>query len=220
MITVHHLDNSRSQRVLWLLEELGLEYDVVAYARDPANRRAPGTLSAIHKLGKAPVMETDGQVLAESGAIVEWLLDRHPQAGLRPAPGTDAFQRYRYWLHYAEGSGMPNLLLRAVFDGVEAAPLPFLVRPVVRAVARGVKRAVITPQLDLHLAHMQAGLADADWFAGDAFTGADIMMSFPVQAAAALDLVEAGSRLAGWRARIESRPAWRRALDRGGPFAL
>jgi glutathione S-transferase len=221
MITVHHLENSRSQRILWLLEELGLPYEVVPHARDPATRRAPEALRAVHPLGKAPILvATDGAVLAESAVIVEWLLDRHPEAGLRPVQDSEDFARYRYWLHYAEGSGMPNLLLRAVFDGVEAAPLPFLVRHVARAVARGVKRAVVAPQLGLHLAHMQAALVDAPWFAGETFSGADIMMSFPAQAAASLGLVPAGSRLADWLARIEARDAWRRAIARGGPFAM
>jgi glutathione S-transferase len=220
MITVHHLDNSRSQRVLWLLEELSLEYTVVPYVRDPATRRAPEALRRAHPLGKAPVVATDGLVLAESGAIIEYLLDRHDGGTLRPPAGTDARRAFTYWLHYAEGSAMPQLLLRAVFDGIETGPLPLLIRPLARALARGVKRVVVAPQLMLHLDHMEAAVAGAGWFAGDAFSAADIQMSFPVQAASSLGLLEGRPALADWQARVESRPAWLRGVARGGAFQL
>lgn len=220
MITVHHLDNSRSQRVLWLLEELGLDYAVVTYRRDPASRRAPDGLRAIHPLGKAPVVETDGLVLAESGAIIAYLLDRHDDGRLRPPAGTAAARACTYWLHYAEGSIMPQLLLRVVFDGIESGPLPLLIRPLARALARGVKRVVVAPQLDLQLDHMEASVGQGGWFAGEAFSAADIQMSFPVQAAASLGLLEDRPQLAAWQARIEARPAWQRSIARGGPFRL
>jgi glutathione S-transferase len=220
MITVHHLDNSRSQRVLWLLEELSLEYVVVPYARDPATRRAPEALRAIHPLGKAPVVEADGLVLAESGAIIEYLLDRHDAGRLRPPPGSDAGRAFTHWLHYAEGSAMPQLLLRVVFDGIESGPLPLLIRPLARALARGVKRVVVAPQLTLHLDHMEASVAATGWFAGDGFSAADIQMSFPVQAAASLGLLEGRPALADWQARIEARPAWQRGVARGGAYSL
>ena len=220
MITVHHLDNSRSQRVLWLLEELALDYRVVPYAREP-NRRAPASLQAVHPLGKAPVVETDGLVLAESGAIIEYLLDRHDAAqALRPAPGSPARLAYVRWLHYAEASIMPQLLLRVVFDGIETGPLPFLIRPFARALARGIKRVVVDPQLVLHLDHMEEALLGGDWFAGAAFSAADIQMSFPVQAAASLGLLADRPALSAWQARIEARPAWQRGVERGGAFAL
>jgi glutathione S-transferase len=220
MITVHHLDNSRSQRVLWLLEELALDYTVVPYVRDPATRRAPEALRKIHPLGKAPVIEADGLVLAESGAIIEYLLDRHDDGTLRPAAGTAARRAFTYWLHHAEGSIMPQLMLRVVFDGIETGPMPLLIRPFARALARGVKRVIVAPQLALQLDHMEAALAATPWFAGDSFTAADIQMSFPVQAAASLGLLEGRPALADWQARIEARPAWRRGVERGGPFRL
>ena len=220
MITVHHLDNSRSQRVLWLLEELGQDYRVVSYVRDPATRRAPEALRQVHPLGKAPAVELDGLVLAESGAIIEALLDRFDDGRLRPPAGTKARQAFTYWLHYAEGSVMPQLLLRVVFDGIESGPLPLLIRPLARALARGVKRAVVAPQLTLHLDHMEAALAPGGWFAGESFSAADIQMSFAVQAAAALDLLEGYPALAAWQVRIEARPAWQRSIARGGPFSL
>jgi len=220
VITVHHLDNSRSQRVLWLLEELGQDYAVVSYRRDPATRRAPDALRKVHPLGKAPVVELDGLVLAESGAIIESLLDRFDDGLLRPAADTPARRAFTYWLHYAEGSVMPQLLLRVVFDGIETGPLPLLVRPLARALARGVKRAVVAPQLRLHLDHMEASLAPTGWFAGEAFSAADIQMSFAVQAATALDLLADYPALAAWQARIEARPAWQRGVARGGPFSL
>lgn len=221
MITVHHLENSRSQRILWLLEELGLAYDIVAYARDPATRRAPDALKAIHPLGKAPVVVLDGAVLAESAAIIETILDRFGDGGLRPAPGSAAFGRYRTWLHYAEGSAMPQVLLRVVFDQIETARLPLLVRPLARAIARSVKRVVVAPQLALHFDHMEQALAEAPWFAGEDFSAADIQMSFPIQAAESLGLLDAARpRLADWLLRIAARPAWQRSLARGGAFRL
>jgi glutathione S-transferase len=217
MITVHHLENSRSQRVLWLLEELGLDYQVVHHARDAATRRAPDALRTVHPLGKAPIMLADGEVLAESGAIIEWLLDRNPGSGLRPADGV-ALERYRFWLHYAEGSIAPNLLLQIVFDAIEDGPLPFLIRPLARALARGVKRIVVAPQLALHLGYMDAAVAGGGWFAGERFSAADIAMSFPVQVAAARGLLDEFDPLRDWQARIEARPAWQSALARGGAF--
>lgn len=221
MIVVHHLENSRSQRIVWLLEELGLSYEVVPYARDPATRRAPEALKAIHPLGKAPIVVLDGEAMAESGAIIETILDRFGDGRLRPEPGTAEFLRYRTWLHHAEGSAMPQVLLRVVFDQIETARLPLLIRPLARAIARSVKRVVVAPQLALQLDHMEAALADAPWFAGAAFSAADIQMSFPVQAADSLGLVGAARpHLAGWLARVASRPAWQRGLARGGAFSL
>jgi glutathione S-transferase len=193
---------------------------VVAYSRDPATRRAPDSLRGAHPLGKAPVIEVDGLVLAESGAIIEYLLDRHDQGTLRPPAGTESRRAFTFWLHYAEGSIMPQLLLRAVFDGIENGPLPLLIRPLARALARGVKRVVVAPQLMLHLDHMEKSVAPAGWFAGQGFSAADIQMSFPVQAAASLGLLEDRPALAAWQARIEARPAWQRSVERGGRFRL
>src|SRR5688572_13624585 len=135
MLVVHHLNNSRSQRVLWLLEELGLPYEVKRYQRDPKTMLAPPELQRVHPLGKSPVLEDGGRVLAESGAIIEYLVETHGGGRLRPAPGSDEHLRWRYWLHYAEGSAMPPLLLSLVFAKVRSAPAPFFVRPIAKAIA-------------------------------------------------------------------------------------
>lgn len=221
-LTVHHLENSRSQRVLWLLEELGLPYEVVAYQRDPATMLAPPELKKIHPLGKAPLVVTDdGQVLAESGAIIETLIERHGNGRLAPAPGTAEALRYRTWMHYAEGSAMPPLLLKLVFDRIESAPMPFFVKPVAKAISAKAKKAFIYPNIATHLDFMEAELGRSRWFAGDDFSGADIQMSFPIEAAQArAGLDSSRPRLMAFLERIHLRPAYRRALERGGPYAL
>jgi glutathione S-transferase len=220
MITVHHLNNSRSQRILWLLEELGLDYTIVPYARD-ASFAAPAALRAVHKLGKAPVLQDDDLTLAESAVIIEYLLAQYGEGRLVPPPGTAARRAFTYWLHYAEGSAMPPLLLHLVFTQIEHGPVPFFIRPITRGLARGVKRRFVAPQLALHFDHMEAALAETGWFAGAEFSAADIQMSFAVQAAAArAGLTEARPNLRAWLARIEARPAWRRGVERGGPYDL
>lgn len=219
-IVVHHLDHSRSQRVLWLLEELGLPYEIVAYLRDPRTLLAPDALRRIHPLGKAPVVVDGDRVLAESGAIVEYLAERYGGASLVPARDSSDWLRYRYWLHYAEGSAMPPLLLKLVFDRVERARMPFFARPIARGIVARVRRDFIDPQLALHLDYMEGELGKTPWFAGDAFGAADIQMSFPVEAAAQRAGLDASRpRLWQWLERIHARPAYRRALERGGPYA-
>lgn len=222
MIVVHHLENSRSQRVLWLLEELGLEYEVVRYARDPKTMLAPPELRAVHPLGKSPVVALDGGVvLSESGAIIENLLERFdPEHVLSPPPGAPDRERYRQWLHYAEGSAMPPLLLSLVFSRVRSAPMPFFVRPVARGIADKAMSGFVGPQLRLHLDYMEAELGRGEWFAGAAFSAADIQMSFPVEGAAARGGLARHPRLADFLRRIHARPAYARALERGGPFEL
>ena len=222
MITVHHLDNSRSQRVLWLLEELGVDYEVQRYARDAKTLLAPPALRAVHPLGKSPVISEDGATVAESGAIVEYLLDRHDRGHtLRPAPGTPERLRYTYWLHYAEGSAMPPLLLSLVFARLPQGPLPFFLRPVVRGIAGKVLGSYVNPQIKLHLDFMESELGRSTWFAGTAFSAADIQMSFPIEAAAARGALGAGHpRLQAYLAAIHARPAYRRALTKGGPYEL
>lgn len=222
MITVHHLENSRSQRVLWLLEELGLEYQLVRHARDPKTLLAPPALRGIHPLGKAPVVvDDDGSVLAESGAVIETLLERHdPQRTLAARPGTDEARRLRYWLHYAEGSAMPPLLLALVFGRIRDAPMPFFARPVARRIADTATRSFVGPQLALHFDWMESELGRHRWFAGDRFTAADIQMSFPVEAGEARVGYDSRPQLRGFLARIRERPAYQRALARGGPYAV
>lgn len=222
MLTVHHLNNSRSQRVLWLLEELGLPYEIVRYQRDPQTMLAPPELRKVHPLGKSPVLTTDdGLVLAESGAIVETVIERFGQGRLAPPAASADALRYRYWLHYAEGSAMPPLLMKLIFDKIESSKMPFFAKPIARAIAGKAKRGFIMPNITTHLDFMEGELGKSEWFAGDAFTGADIQMSFPVEAAQARGGLD-GSRpkLMAWLARIHARPAYQRALERGGPYGL
>ena len=221
VIVVHHLNNSRSQRVLWLLEELGLEYQVKRYQRDAKTMLAPPELRQVHPLGKSPVI-TDGDLtLAESGAILEYLSERYGEGRLAPAAGTPERLRYRYWMHYAEGSLMPPLLLKLVFNRLETGPMPLFVRPVARGIARRVKGTFIEPQIARHLDYMEAELGQRTWFAGESFSAADIQMSFPLEAAAARGGLDAGRpKLMAFLERIHARPAYRRALETGGPYAL
>ena len=221
MITVHHLNNSRSQRIVWLLEELGLDYEIKRYQRDPETMLAPASLRAVHPLGKSPVI-TDGELtLAESGAIIDYLIARYGAGSLAPAAGTPARLRYNYWLHYAEGSAMTPLLLKLVFDRVESAPMPFFVKPVAKGISAKVKSSFIEPQLKQHLDYLEGELGESDWFAGDAFSGADIQLSFVLEAAAARGGLDASRpRLTDFLQRIHARPAYRRALERGGEYAL
>jgi glutathione S-transferase len=221
LITVHHLNNSRSQRVLWLLEELGLPYELKRYQRDPRTMLAPPELKRVHPLGKSPVITEDERTVAESGAIVEYLVERHGRGRLVPAPGTDEKLRYTYWLHYAEGSAMPPLLLKLVFSRIETAPMPFFARPIARKIARTGQKTFIDPQIRLHLDYLESQLSPQGWFAGDEFTAADIQMSFPLEAAAARSGLEGSHpRLAAFLQRIHARPAYQRALDRGGAYDL
>jgi glutathione S-transferase len=221
MIVVHHLNNSRSQRILWLLEELGLDYEVIKHQRDPATNLAPPGLLAVHPLGKSPVIIDGDLTLAESGAIMDYLLERHGGGRLVPTSGTPAWVRYRYWMHYAEGSAMPNLLLRALFDQIEAARVPFYIRPVTRGLASRVKQAFVQPQIERHLDFLEAELGGAPWFAGADITAADLQLSFPIEAAAARAGLDAGRpRLMAWLDRIHARPAYARAITRGGPYNL
>lgn len=221
MIVVHHLNNSRSQRVLWLLEELGLEYEIVRYQRDPKTMLAPPALRAIHPLGKSPVI-TDGDVtVAESGAIVEYLVERYGNGLLVPPAGTADKRRWTYFMHYAEGSAMTPLLMKLVFDRVESGPAPFFVKPVARAIAHKVKSMYIQPQIEQHLDYLESELSQHLWFAGAEFSAADIQMSFPLEAAAARAGLD-GRRphLRAFLDRIHARPAFQRALERGGPYEL
>ncbi|HTD07128.1 glutathione S-transferase [Undibacterium sp.] len=221
MIIVHHLNNSRSQRVLWLLEELGVEYQIKFYERDPKTMLAPASLKEVHPLGKSPVI-TDGELtVAESGAIIEYLLERYGQGRLIPAAGTAERLKYTYWLHFAEGSAMSPLLLKLIFGRIESGPMPFFVRPVARGIAQKVKGAFIQPQITRHLDYMEAEIAKTGWFAGSQFSAADIQMSFPLEASAARGGLDASRpHLMDWLKRIHALPAYQRALEKGGAYEL
>ena len=221
MITVHHLNNSRSQRVLWLLEELDLPYEIRHYQRDAKTMLAPPELRQVHPLGKSPVITDGDTTVAETGAIVEYLLERHGGGRLVPRAGTPGHLRYRYWLHFAEGSAMPQLLLKLVFDKVATAPMPFFAKPIARAISAQVLATLVEPNLKRQLDFMEAELRDSDWFAGGEFSAADIQMSFPLEAAAQRAGLDASRpRLHGLLKRMQSRPAYRRALERGGPYSF
>ena len=221
MIVVHHLNNSRSQRVLWLLEELGLEYDIKRYERDKKTMLAPPELRKIHPLGKSPVVTDDDLTLAESGAIVEYLVERYGDGCFAPARAQPAYLRYRYWLHYAEGSLMPPLLLKLVFDKIEKSPMPFFVKPIAKAISGKAKSSFIMPQINTHLDYLEAELGKSAWFVGNEFTAADVQLSFPIEAAAARGGLDATRpRLMDYLQRIHARPAYQRAVERGGKYEL
>jgi glutathione S-transferase len=203
MIRVHHLNNSRSQRVLWLLEEIGLPYEIVRYQRK-ASMLAPQELKHVHALGKSPVIEDDGKKFAETGLIVGYLVERYGP-DLAPARNNDLHWRYRYWLHYAEGSLMPPLLLKLVVKRLGLLGLP--------------ARRFVDAQIKLHLDFLEAELAEAPWFLGDRFSAADIMLSFPLEAAAhRAGLDQTRPRLMDFLARIHARPAYQRAIEKGGAY--
>ena len=220
MIVVHHLEKSRSQRVLWLLEELGQPYEVKVYRRDPKTILAPKSLTAVHPLGKSPVI-TDGDVtVAESGAIIEYLVERYDGAGrFKPKAGTQAALDYRYWLHYAEGSLMTPLILALVFSRLPRQPMPFFVKPVVKGLCAKVMANYVRPQLQTHFRFVEQQLAKSDWFAGDAFSAADVQMSYPLMAAVERSGLEL-PRVRDFVARVKARPAWQLAEAAHGPFEL
>jgi glutathione S-transferase len=222
MIHVHHLNNSRSQRVLWLLEELELPYEIVRYQRDPKTMLAPPALRAVHPLGKSPVVTEAGRTIAESGAIIEYLLEQHGKGRLEPSPGTEERLRFRYFLHYAEGSLMPLMVMKLVLGSIPRAPMPFFIKPVAKGVSDGVQKRFLKPQTETHLAFVESELSLRPWFAGSEFTAADVQMSFPLEAATARAGLSATRypNTVGWLARIHARPAYQRALEKGGKYEL
>lgn len=221
MIIVHHLNNSRSQRVLWLLEELGLPYEIKHYQRDPKTMLAPESLRQVHPLGKSPVI-TDGDVtVAESGAIIEYLVERYGNGRLVPPAGSPEKLRWRYWMHFAEGSAMPPLLLKLVFTTIERTKMPFFVKPIAKAISQKVQGTLVDPNLTRQLDFMEAELGKSEWFAGNEFSAADIQMSFPLEAAAQRAGLDASRpKLMAFLKRIHARPAYRKALERGGPYSF
>lgn len=217
MIVVHHLNNSRSQRVLWLLEELGVPYEVKRYERDKQTMLAPKELRDVHPLGKSPVITDDGRTVAETGAIMEYILERHGKGALIPAPGSDERLRYTYWLHYAEGSAMTPLLLKLIFARIPANA-PGLVRGIIKSVMAKAQELVADPQIKMHADYWDAELSKWEWFAGQSFTAADIMMSFPLEAAASRAGANSRPRVKAFLDRIHARPAYQAALKKGGPY--
>jgi glutathione S-transferase len=206
MIVVHHLNNSRSQRVLWLLEELGIEYEIKFYERDPKTMLAPASLRQVHPLGKSPVITDAGETISESGAIIEYIVERYGNGRLIPTSGTPEHLRYTYWLHYAEGSAMPPLVMNLIFNHFGAGD-------------SSANDAFIAPQIKLHFDYIEGELGKSTWFVGEDFTAADIQMSFPLELVAKLaSLMESRPHIKQFVERIHARPAYKRALERGGKY--
>lgn len=216
-IIVHHLENSRSHRILWLLEELDAPYEIVRYRRDK-NLRAPAELRRIHALGKSPVVTVDGVALAESGAIMDALIDLHG-GRLRPEPATPLHQRYRFFMHYSEGSFAPALLVKLITSRLRNAPAPFFVRPIAATIAGKIDQSFTDPEMLTHLRFLEAELKPSTWFVGEELTAADIMLSFPLEAAMSRGaLTSEYPRLGEFVSQVHARPAYRRATERGGPY--
>ena len=222
MLVLHHLERSRSRSFLWLFEELGLDYEIKEYKRNPKTFRAPPELRKIHPLGKAPIVTDGDVVLAESGAIIDYVLATYGEGRLQPESGTEAARQLRYFLYYAEGSLMPPLLLRLIFDKVQEAKMPFLVKPVINGIVKKVNQAFIEGEMTLHTEFLETTLSKHTWLTGDMFTAADIAMNYPVES-----LVARGRRpesetkhLRAFLERARERPAYQRALERGAGEAF
>ncbi len=221
MITVHHLENSRSQRILWLLEELGIDYEIKRYGRDKQTGLAPPELLDVHPLGKAPVITDGDTTIAESGAIIEYLMYEYDDGRLRPEEGTDERLAYNYWLHYAEGSFAPLMILSLVLSRIEEAPMPFFLKPVAKGIAGKVRDSYLDANVSRNLGFMDATLKKSRWFCGSMFSAADVQMSFALEAAEVrTNLTDDYPHLAAFLETIRARPAYKRALDKGGHYEL
>lgn len=220
MITVHHLNNSRSQRVLWLLEELGLEYEIKRYERDPKTIRAPDSLKSVHALGKSPVITDGGITVAESGAIVEYLVRQYGQDLMGLPEGSTAQRDCTYWLHFAEGSLMPPMVMKLVFDKLKTSPMPFFVKPIAKGIADKVMKSFVSPEIVSALRYIDSYLSDREWFAGSHLSGADVQMSFPLEASVARGMVHEGNYPNIYRfvKKYQARPAYLAALEKGGDY--
>lgn len=218
MLTVHHLNNSRSQRILWCLEELELDYQMKRYERDPVTIRAPQSLKDVHPLGKSPVITDGDKVIAESGAIIEYLLAKDAQQRFTPSD-EQAVIDYRYWLHFSEGSLMPPLVMRLVFEKMKTSPMPFFVKPVAKGIADKVLKTFVMPEVRNMLAYINDWLEKREWFAGNALSGADFQMSFPLEASVARGLVDDRyPHIRRYVNMFQDRPAYLRALSKGGDY--
>jgi glutathione S-transferase len=219
MLTVHHLENSRSQRILWLLEELEVDYEIQRYERDKTTGLAPPELFAVHPLGKSPVISDDGVTVAESGLIVEYLIEKYGNGRLMPEIATPEHLQFRYWIHYAEGTFMPLMIISLILTRIETAPMPFFLKPVAKKIAEKTRAAYSGPNTKLNLDYLETTLQNSAWFCGAEMSGADIMLSFPIEAAATrVNLSKDYPALEEFRQRIRKRPAYERALEKGGPY--
>jgi len=220
MLTLHHLENSRSFRIIWLLEEMGLDYELVQHARDSGLGLAPESLQKLHTLGKAPILFDDDRALVESGAIIEYLLDYYGEHELRPPVKTEARQRYNFWLHACEGSAMSFLTLSLVLNKMVSGS-PAVIKTIIKAAVGRVEEAYVGPGIDKLLNHVEEQLGESTFFAGDKFTAADIQMGF------AMEGLKASGKLGSerpngrrWLQEVKARPAFRRAQDKGGEMSL
>lgn len=221
MIIVHHLEDSRSQRVLWLLEELGVEYDVKRYSRDPETSLAPASLRDVHPLGKSPVIEDDGIVVAETGAIAEYLVEKYGGGKLIPPAGTEERRQYTYWLHFSEGSAMTQLLLRLFFTRIKESKMPFFAKPIANNIANRVLDSYVNPNIASQLKFMEDEIQKTGWFAGPEMTAADVMMIFPLEGVnSRMGLKDQYPNLAKFVNRVHALPTYQRALERGGPYSF
>ena len=218
MITVHHLERSRSHRIIWLCEELGADYQIKRYERDPITSLAPAALQAVHPTGKAPLIDDDGFVVAETGAITDYLTDKYDGA-LVPAPGTENFHSYRYWLHAAEGSFAPTMVMALLLGRMEEAA-PFFVKPVAKRLAQGLRDGYLTNTTKVLFDHAEASLGKSEWLTGNTLTAADVIMSFPFQAVAIRGDLSAYPNIASFLKRSQERPAYQRALEVAGENSL
>jgi glutathione S-transferase len=219
MITVHHLNNSRSQRILWMLEEIGVEYEIVQHQRDPLTNLAPQSLKAVHALGKSPILVDNELVVPESGAIIEYLAKTYAADSLLPKANPDDENQYSYWMHFAEGSLMPPMVMRLVMERVKTSPKPFFARGIANSIANKVLSNFVLPNFDRNLDYINTYLEGKKWFAGDHMTGADIQMSFPLEAVVATGRAEAYPNIQAFVKRVHERPAYQRALEKGGEYA-
>jgi glutathione S-transferase len=221
MITLHHLENSRSQRILWLLEELGVEYEIEHYDRDKKTSLAPLDLLKVHPLGKAPVITDGDLVVAESGAIIEYLVNTYDNGEIRPVEGTPERMDYVYWMHYAEGTFMPLMIVSLIMSRIESAPMPFFIKPIAKGICKKVRDGYLGPNVKRNLDYMNQTLGRSTWFCGDELTAADIQMSFALEAAdVRTDLNKDYPNLKAFLKRAQARPAYQAALEKGGPYQL
>ncbi|WP_034911550.1 glutathione S-transferase [Erwinia sp. 9145] len=219
MITVHHLNNSRSQRIIWMLEELEVPYQIKRYQRE-ATMLAPDALKKVHPLGKSPVITDGEQVVAESGAILEYLAERYDLEKRLLPTGQEAHLQSRYWLHYAEGSLMPLLVMKLIFSRMGQPPVPWLLRPIGNAFGKGVQKAWLDKQLATHRQFIEQHLSQNTWFAGAQMSIADVQMSFPLQALSARGGAADSPAIQAWLKNVQARPAWQRAIEQGGEVQL
>lgn len=219
MLKVHHLNQSRSQRILWALEELGLPYQIIHYQREKT-MLAPESLKKVHPLGKSPVLEDEGLIIAESGAILEYLQETYDTGAQLKPLDLEPRQQYRFWLHYAEGSLMPLLLMKLVFNSLGKPPVPFGIRTIGKMLGQGIQKSWLNKQIETHARFIESHLAKQPWFAGEQPSMADIQMSFPIFALLSRSGIADLPHTQSWKKRVETRPAWQRAIEQGGPFDL